>query len=34
MEYKILGKKNLTPVTLKTMSNEERLQQDTYDGIG
>ena len=26
MEYKILGKKNLTPVTLKTMSNEERLQ--------
>ena len=26
MEYKILGKKNLTPVTLKTMSNEERAQ--------
>ena len=26
MEYKILGKKNLTPVTLKTMSNEERTQ--------
>ncbi len=26
MEYKILGKKNLTPVALKTMSNEERAQ--------
>ena len=26
MEYKILGKKNLTPVALKTMTNEERTQ--------
>ena len=26
MDYKILGKKNLTPVTLKTMNNEERIQ--------
>ncbi|MCR4776539.1 MAG: 1-deoxy-D-xylulose-5-phosphate synthase [Saccharofermentans sp.] len=26
MDYKILGKKDLTPVTLKTMSNEERIQ--------
>ena len=26
MEYKILGKKNLTPVALKTMTNEERDQ--------
>lgn len=26
MEYKILGKKNLTPVALKTMTNEERIQ--------
>lgn len=26
MEYKILGKKNLTPVTLKTMSNDERVE--------
>lgn len=26
MEYKILGKKNLTPVALKTMTNEERAQ--------
>ena len=26
MDYKILGKKDLTPVTLKTMSNEDRIQ--------
>lgn len=26
MDYKILGKKKLTPVTLKTMNNEERIQ--------
>ena len=26
MEYKILGKQNLTPVALKTMSNEDRIR--------
>ena len=26
MDYKILGKKDLTPVALKTMSNEDRIQ--------
>jgi 1-deoxy-D-xylulose-5-phosphate synthase len=26
VDYKILGKKDLTPVALKAMSNEERVQ--------